>query len=204
MLEIDLRKKLKHLYAAPTGEPCLVEVPEFNFLMFDGIGDPDKNPRFQDGINALYSLAFTLKFSLKKSADPVDYPVLPLEGLWWAEDMNDFVRLNKERWQWSLRLSLPEFITSAQVDRAREDLLGRGKTAALREVRFEPFAEGLCAQIMHRGPYGDVASTVSRLHEFIQSQGYGFRGLHHEIYLGDPRRCKPENLRTILRQPIQQ
>jgi len=200
MSKIDLKKELKHLYSAPAGEPVLVEVPRMRFLMADGEGDPNNNPLFQELANLLYGLSFSLKFAAKKTG--ADYTVAPLEGLWWAEDMRGFSMDRREAWKWTLMIMQPEPIGPEMVAQARLEL-ERKKQQSTVAVRFEAFSEGLCAQILHLGPYAAEASTIQRLHRFAAERGYQLRGKHHEIYLGDPRRCAPEKLKTLLRQPVQ-
>lgn len=202
MTKIDLKKDLKGLYSAKAGEPVLVEVPPLNFLLLDGHGDPNTAAEFQAGTEALYSLAYTLKFMLKKRGGFPEYAVMPLEGLWWAEDMAQFSTENKDAWDWTLMIAQPEFITHEFVQEATADVARKkGNSTVLEKIRFERFQEGTCGQILHLGPYSEERPTIECLHGFIQQQGLQLSGKHHEIYLSDPRRTAPEKLKTILRQP---
>jgi len=204
MEKLDLRKQLAPLYKASAKQPALVEVPAMNFLMVDGRGDPNTAPEFQQAIEALYGLSYTLKFALKKRGG-VDYGVMGLEGLWWAEGGDPaeaFRSGDKARWRWTLLIAQPDFITRAAVEAARQELLARRPNPAAAGARLERFQEGLSAQVLHVGPYAEEAATLDRLHAFIRDKGLQVAGKHHEIYLSDPRRCAPERLKTILRHPV--
>ena len=203
MEKIDLRKQLKAYYFSTARQPSLVDVPPFNYLMIDGHGDPNSSPEYIEALNALYSLAYTLKFALKKGPEAVDYTIMGLEGLWWVPDMNQFSVDRKENWDWTMMILQPDFITQAHFYAAVDEIHKKKPSAALEKVRLECFNEGLSAQILHIGPYAAEGATVERLHQFIAEMGYALRGKHHEIYLGDPRRTAPEKLRTILRQPVE-
>jgi hypothetical protein len=199
--KIDLVSQLKHLYNPPR-DPVLVEVPPMNFLMIDGHGDPNNSPLYQAALDALYSLAYTLKFAIKK-AEGIDYRVLPPEGLWWVEDMSQFQRMPKEAWLWTMMIGQPDFVMAEWVEQARAEAFKKKGLAELEQVRFEPYAEGLVGQLMHIGPYSEEGPNIARLHAFIESQGCRLRGKHHEIYLSDVRRAAPEKLQTVIRQPAE-
>ncbi len=199
----DWKKEYKSLYFPPA-RPVMIDVPPMNFLMIDGHGDPNNNPQYQAAIEALYSLSYTLKFAVKK-AGGVDYAVFPSEGLWWEADMAQFSLEHKERWDWTMMIAQPEPVDTEWVERARSEALkkkGAGLEAALRLVRFEHFAEGPAAQIMHTGPFANEGPVIAGLHAFIAAQGCERRGKHHEIYLSDFRRTAPETLKTVIRQPV--
>jgi hypothetical protein len=202
MAKIDYKKRLSEFYKASAKIPHIVDVPEMNFLMVDGQGDPNVSQEFQDAIEALYSLSYTLKFTIKKGESGVDYGVPPLEGLWWADDMSAFKSGRKDEWKWTLMIMQPEFVTPELVDAAIEKVRVKKNPAALSKVRFESFSEGAAAQILHVGPYSEEGPTIEKLHAFIRDVGHEPAGKHHEIYLGDPRRAAPEKLRTIIRQPM--
>jgi hypothetical protein len=199
--KIDLKKEFKHLYSAPTKEPVIVDVPEINFLMIDGAGDPNTSQEYQQSIEILFSLSYTLKFAIKKGR-AVDYGVMPLEGLWWVDDMSQFSTEKKEFWKWTSMIMQPQFVTGDLLDEALEEV--RKKLSGLERVRFGSFYEGLSAQITHIGPFAAEGPTIERLHGFIEESGHHRRGKHHEIYLSDYRRTAPEKLKTIIRQPIAQ
>ncbi len=132
-----------------------------------------------------------------------DYPVMPLEGLWWGKD-NGVFRMNKrDEWLWTLMIMQPEVITPAVYREGIAAVRKKKQLAALGRERMERFEEGLSAQILHTGPYSAEGPTIEKLHGFISEKGLRFRGKHHEIYLGDPRRGNPANLKTLVRQPVQ-
>jgi len=206
MDRLDLRKKWKPLYTASATEPRMVEVPRLSYLMIDGAGDPNRSAAFQQAVEALFSLSYSLKFMIKKSPGGVDYGVMPLEGLWWAEDMQAFRGGARDSWQWTLMILQPEQVTPALVESARRQASARMAAAkkalpALAGVRLAGCEDGLCAQILHVGPFSEEGPTVARLHEFIEAKGLELRGKHREIYLSDFRRTDPQRLKTIIRQP---
>jgi hypothetical protein len=198
---VDLRRALSGLYSAAAA-PTLVDVPELCYLMIDGHGDPNTAPEYAEAVQALYSVAYTIRFALKRRADPVDAPVMPLEGLWWVPDMSTFSVEDKSAWDWTLLILQTEHATPELVGEARETAVRTKGLPRLDQVRLETYGEGRAAQVMHRGPYREEGPTVEALHRFIADQGLALTGKHHEIYLGDPRRAAPEKLRTIIRQPV--
>ena len=202
MDKLDLKKTLKPVYRAST-EPELVDVPEITFVMVDGAGDPNTSQDFPDAMGLLYGAAYTLKFMLKKRPqNPVDFAMMPPEGLWWCEDRPDFCMENRGKWLWTLMIALPDLITPDDFAEACRQLRAKKNPPGLDRLRLERFREGLCAQVMHLGPYADEPATIARLHAFIAEQGHSLRGKHHEIYFSDPRRAAPEKMKTILRQPV--
>ena len=202
MTKIDLKKEMKQLYAPSAKETSVVEVPPMSYLMIDGVGDPNTSQEYMDSIEALYAVSYTLKFMAKKSDNPTDYVVMPLEGLWWADDMEEFSVENKNTWKWTSMIMQPSFVTEAMVSQALEQVEKKKGLTALSRMRFEKYHEGPSAQIMHIGPYAAETPTICKLHKFIEDNGYSLRGKHHEIYLSDPRKAAPEKLKTIIRQPI--
>jgi hypothetical protein len=201
MKKIDLKKALKLYYTASTAKPSIIDIPPMNALMVDGMGDPS-GPAFQEAVGSLYSVAYTLKFAFKKDK-AVDYPVMALEGLWYADDVTDFLTGKRDNWKWTIFITLPDVVTKKDVGEAVAAVKKKAKFPGFPEVRFEKFAEGRAAQVMHVGPYAAEGPTIERLHRFVEEQGYKLRGKHHEIYLGDPRRSAPEKLRTIIRHPVE-
>lgn len=199
--KIDLKKDLKHLYQPSAAEVELVRVPKFNYLMIDGEGDPNNSRSFQEAVQALYTVAYTLKFMIKKEKG-VDYPVMALDGLWWVEDMSQFNMENKAAWRWTLMILQPQVVTKALFSKALKQATEKKGLPALAKVRLEPYTEGLSVQIMHIGPYAEEGPTIQKLHCTARERGCELRGKHHEIYLGDPRKSKPEKLKTVIRQPI--
>jgi len=188
----------ERLLRAKAGSPALVDVPPARFLMIDGSGSPDDSA-FQDAIAALFSVAYSAKFTLRRMTGE-DVKVPPLEGVF--SGIEAFGEIERKALEWTLLLRLPDPIDDELVERARAEVALRRASPALRRIRVERFAEGECAQVLHVGPYSTEPATVALLHDFIHAQGLELRGRHHEIYLGDPRRCAPERLKTILRQPV--
>jgi hypothetical protein len=203
MPKIDYKKEYAELYKQPKGNPTLVVVPSLKYLMIDGKGDPNTSREYQESIEALYAVSYTMKFMSKKGPDELDYVVMPLEGLWWAEDMSDFSVEAKGDWYWTSMIMQPEHITAEMFAEAAENVRKKKNPAALDKIRFEEFDEGIGAQILHIGPFADEGPTIEKLHEFISEKGYSFDGLqqkHHEIYLSDFRKTDPNKLKTIIRQ----
>jgi len=203
MEKVDLRKSLKDLYRLPKTNPVLVDIPPLKYLMIDGEGDPNTAESYRDAIGTLFPLSYGLKFLCKKGSLGVDYSVMPLEGLWWVDRMEEFTIHEKSAWKWTSMIMQPDFITSSMLEEVTTELKKKKKklpSAGL--VRLEGYEEGKSAQIMHIGPFSDEGPTIERLHAFIEQQGYRRRGKHHEIYLSDVRRVAPEKMKTIIRQPV--
>lgn len=201
LTKLDLKKTFKTLYNPSPKEFSVVDVPAMNFLMIDGAGDPNTAMAYKEAVEALYAASYTLKFAIKKQLG-VDYPVMPLQGLWWADDMKDFLTGRREDWRWTMMIMQPEMITLAHVDAAIKDAQAKKGLPGLTQLRFEAFTEGLAAQIMYFGLYRDEGPTIARLHEFIAAEGGALSGKHHEIYLSDPRKTAPDKLKTVIRQPF--
>ncbi|MCI9857637.1 GyrI-like domain-containing protein [Microbacterium proteolyticum] len=200
--KVDFKKTLDG-YQTVRGQFRVIQVPEMRYLMIDGHGDPNTSPAYTQALQALYPVAYTLKFASRRELGR-DYVVPPLEGLWWADDMEAFTTArDKSRWDWTMMLMIPEWIDEAMV-RAAIDVVGaKGSAGRLDDVRIETLAEGLCVQTLHLGSYDDEADVLEEMHrEFIPGRGLHLRGKHHEVYLSDPRKVTPDKLRTILRQPV--
>lgn len=195
MEKIDFRKELKELYSPSSKAFSEIVVPPMNFLMVDGKGDPNTCKEYAQAIEALYSVAYTLKFASKKELGK-DYTVPPLEGLWWADDMSDFMNAKKSKWRWTAMIMTPKWITPAMFASAVEAVREKKDPPALALLRLERFDEGRSVQIMHIGPYAEEGPVISRLHELVPN------GKHHEIYLSDPRKTQAAKLKTVIRQPV--
>lgn len=195
----DYKQVWKQLYAPPAA-PALVDAPPMRCLMVDGEGDPNRAPAYAAAVEALFSVAYGLKFALRR-VGAEDYVVMPLEGLWWADDMDDFLSGRRERWRWTMLIAQPVAVPEGLLALVADEV-ARKKAPAARDVRLELLSEGLCAQVMHRGPYADEAPVIAALHAFTTGQGLALAGRQHEIYLSDPRRTAPEKMRTVLRQPV--
>ncbi len=211
MKTLDLKKEFKYLYQPSAKKIEIVKVPRLQFAMIDGAiekgSEPGKSAAFQEATQAMYGIAYTLKFMLKKrKTNAVDYPVMALEGLWGVED-GFFDITVKDNWFFTLMIMQPSVIIKDLFEEAREQVKKKkGDSSALKKLRLEYFEEGLCAQVMHIGPYATEPATIDRMKEFMAENGYkdnvGPNGLHHEIYLGDPRKADPAKLKTVLRHPI--
>lgn len=205
MAKKDLSKELQSLYFPGSKEPVIVNVPKMRFLMVDGKGDPNTSKDYGEAIGALYSVAYTAKFTLKKKAKEKDFGVMPLESLWWAPDQDDFLKMRKGNWYWKAMIMVPQQVTEDVVLDAIEQLHKRGKDKelpALKKLKLKEFDEGLSVQIMHIGPYSAERPTIERLRAFIKESGHKLHGKHHEIYLSNPGRTKPEKLKTVVREPM--
>ena len=202
MKKVNLKKEMKDLYGPSAKKISIVDVPQMNFLMIDGTGDPNISQPYQEAIEALYSVSYPLKFMAKKGELAIDYGVMPLEGLWWVDDMSRFTVEDKSDWKWTAMMMQPEFITAEAVSEAISQVSKKKQLPALADLRFEAYTEGTAAQILHLGPFSDEGPTVEQLHQFIEAEGYELSGRHHEIYLSDFRRTAPERLKTIIRQPM--
>jgi hypothetical protein len=212
MEKLDLKKDLKYLYAPSAKKVELVEVPAMNFIVIDGAIEPDQapgtSPRFAEDMQALYGAAYTLKFAAKlRKQDPVDYPVMALEGLWWVEDGTFDIR-KPGNWKYTVMIMQPDLVSPEMFAGALAQMRKKkGDQPAFIRLRLERFHEGLCVQTMHIGPYAAEPATVDIMHAFMQANGcqdqVGLGGKHHEIYLGDPRRADPSKLKTVLRHPVQ-
>jgi len=200
--KIDYKKQLKHLYKPSARKVEIVDVLPMNFLMIDGEGDPNTSQSFSDAIEALYPVSYTLKFMVKKGEMGIDYGVLPLEALWWSDDMSAFSTGNKDAWKWTLMIMQPEFISQKMIKEAMEEVKRKKNPASLPLLRFETFKEGKAAQIMHIGPFSEEGPTIEKVHLFIEGSGSQKTGKHHEIYLSDIRRAAPEKWKTVVRQPM--
>lgn len=205
----DFKKEYKELYL-PKNKPQLIDVPSMNFIMVDGSGDPNNSPEFQHATELLYGLSYTIKMSSKKGLEPkgfFDYVVPPLEGLWWIDE-GSFSFEMRDNWKWTLMIRQPDFVDHEVFQWAVRELTRKKPELAAEKARFEAFEEGLCVQIMHIGPYSAEPETMEKIEAFLKENGLRNRfssgGKHHEIYLSDPRKSKPETMKTVLRHPVEQ
>lgn len=201
MDKVDFKKTMKALWQPPTGRFTVVDVPPMQFVKVDGHGDPNTAPAYKGAVEWLYSVSYPLKFMSKKELGR-DYAVMPLEGLWWAQDMSTFLTRDKAAWSWTMMIMQPEWITQAMFEAAVDK--AKAKFGAPPEtLRLEAYDEGLSVQVMHIGSYDDEGPVLRRLHEeFLPENGLAETGHHHEIYISDPRKTAPEKLKTVLRQPV--
>ncbi len=201
MKKFDYARELKFLYKPSSKKVSSVEVPSMKFLMLDGQGDPNTSEEFSQAVEILFSLSYALKFSIKNQGI-VDYRVFPLEGLWWSDNMDDFLSGNKKNWQWTLMIAQPEWISDSHYQEQLGLVKVKKNLPDSVKVRFDVFKEGKVAQIMHIGPFSEEGPAIKKVHEFIKETGGKPSDLHHEIYLSDIRKGKSENWKTIIRQPF--
>ncbi len=197
--KLDLYKLHKDEYITPK-TPALVKVGPAKYLTFEGQGAPG-GEAFSSAVGALYGVAYTIKMEKKRVGN--DYRMCGLEGLWWgAQNGVDFLAQKRETWCWKLLSRVPDYITQKDLTGAIEQLLAKGKGKEVGQVRMEKINEGPCVQVLHVGPYAAENTTIVRMHEFAVAHKLAVYGLHHEIYLSDPRRVKPEKMKTLLRLPV--
>ncbi|MFE9746753.1 GyrI-like domain-containing protein [Saccharothrix saharensis] len=197
----DVKRELKQLYAPKNTDWALVDVPEQQFLAVDGRGDPNTSPEHARAVEALYTVAYAIKFASKRAGR--DLVVAPLEGLWWADDPEVFTTRAKDSWHWRMLISQPDWITEDDIEEAKRVASAKKDLPTIADVRRHVLHEGTSAQVLHIGPYDDEGPVLARLHdEWLRANGLRMAGTHHEVYVGDPRRTEPAKLRTVLRQPV--
>ncbi len=202
MEKIDLKKELKEFYHCSAKKISVVDVPELNYLVINGEGNPNTSKDFKQAIEALYALSYTIKFKIKKGPEQIDYGVMPLEGQWWCDNMKDFSVEDKDNWKWSVMIMQADFITQQIVDKAVDEVSKKKDLPAISKIYFVKQYDGLSVQTLHIGPYSMEEPTIERLHNFIKENNYAFSGKHREIYLNDPRRTSEDKLKTIIRQCV--
>jgi len=201
MEKIDFKREMKEFYRPPR-KPVIVDVPPLQFVMINGKGYPGTSQEYQDAMQTLFPVAYTLRFAIKK-AGLLDYKIMPLEGLWWAEDMDVFtVDDRPEEWLWTSMIMQPSQVTKDLFAKAVQTAKEKKNPVALSKIRLETYHEGLSVQVMHTGPFSEEGPVIENMHQFAFDQGYELRGKHHEIYLSDFTRTAPEKLKTVIRQPI--
>ncbi len=201
MTTLDLKKELGLLYRPPRGTIVEVDVPPLRCLQIDGEGDPNTSPAYAEAVEALFSVSYAAKFLVKKGPQAVDYSVMPLEGLWWADEPAAFRAGDRAAWKWTMLIVQPDVATDDVLAQAVEQVRVKKRLPAVDRLRLETLIEGRCAQVLHVGPFSDEGPVIERLHAFVEERA-ALRGRHHEIYLTDIRRADPSGWRTILRQPM--
>ncbi|MFQ6087712.1 MAG: GyrI-like domain-containing protein [Candidatus Methanofastidiosia archaeon] len=196
--KLDLTKKYKTYYKAKP-IPEIVEIEEAQFLEIEGMGAPAEE-EYMARMKALYALAFGVKMAMKKEGK--DFTVPKLEGLWWVDSDKSYLEVPREEWRWRLLIRQPEFVTFEIVERAKVEVIKKKGIELVSEVELEKMKEGKCVQILHIGPYATEEESLNRMRELMSEENLVRNGLHHEIYLRDPRRVPEEKYRTILRQPV--
>jgi hypothetical protein len=200
--KLDYRRELKEFYGPRASHPAIVDVPELSFLTVDGMGDPNTSRDYKEAVEALFAVSYRVKFAVRRGASRIDYGVMPLEGLWWVDDMSTFSLDDKSGWSWTAMIMQPDVVSEELVQRSILEASRKKPLPAATRLRFDRFGEGLAAQVLYTGPYSAEGPTIERLHGFIADAGYRPSGKHHEIYLSDPSRTEPAKLRTIIRQPV--
>lgn len=180
MNKVDLKNEMKHLYQASARDVMQLEVPTLKYLMVDGAGDPNTSQDYAQAIEVLFSVSYTAKFMVKKGPQALDYAVMPLEGLWWADDMSAFAANDKAKWQWTMMILQPAFVPDDIINAAMAEVQRKKNLPALDKLHLENFTEGLCGQVLHIGPFSEEGPTIERLHAFIDARS-ARRGKHHEI-----------------------
>ncbi len=201
--KLNLKKQFPELYN-PAKKPHITEIPEMTFFMVDGNGYPVYKPLYQESMQLLYGASFSLKMKIIKPTGK-DYVIPPLEGLWWADDMSIFTTEymeRKEEWKWTSMIRIPDFVSEEQIKKGLTIFQKSKNPENFDKLRYEKYAEGTVVQVLHLGPFSEEGPVIERMHEFALAQGYILHEKHHEIYISDPRRTKPEKLRTVIRQPI--
>jgi len=198
MTKLDLTKTDKTYYQAGS-KPVLVEVNPYHYLIISGVSAPE-DPQFTSSIEALYAMAYALKFNSKSNGS--DFKIPKMEGQWWVEGDLPFEQTPRNEWHWNLMIPMPDVVTEKDFERLKPLVMDKKKLEKLKDLRFEPMKEGISAQVLHIGSYDEEAPTLEKLFDFIEIQGMQIAGYHHEIYLSDPQRTSPEKLRTILRYPV--
>lgn len=213
--KVDYKKEYKDLYM-PKAEPCLIDVPEICFIMVDGKGNPnEEGGEYKQAVELLYGLAYTIKMSKLGPNRPsgyFEYVVPPLEGLWWLNDNKDMDFTAKEKYCWTSMIRQPEFVTAELFEWACGELEAKKPGLNAEKARLQVFKEGLCVQMMHKGPFDTEPESNAKIESFIRDkalnnaisdvQENGMIRRHHEIYLGDPRKIKPQKIKTVLRHPV--
>ena len=201
MGSIDLKKVHAEHYSAKPGNPVVVDVPPRPYLMIDGTGDPNTAPAYRNAVETLYPLAYGLRAAIKQATGDA-YTVMPLEGLWWVPDHEDFSYEDRSDWQWTSMICLPDAVAEVDAARVLAEVTERKQLPSGDLARIERFGDGTAAQVLHIGPYSEEPPTIEALHRFILDAGHALTGKHHEIYLSDARKTDTAKLRTILRQPF--
>ena len=202
MTRYEVKRELKQCYAPKNTDWALVDVPAQRFIAVDGRGDPNTSADYARAVEALYTVAYTIKFA-SKTALGRDFVVGPLEGLWWSDRPEVFISRTKDAWHWRMLISQPDWITDDLIDDAKQTALTKKSLPTIADIRRETLHEGTSAQLLHLGPYDDEGPVLARLHhEYLAANNLRMSGHHHEIYLSDPRRTDPAKLKTVLRQPV--
>lgn len=194
--KLDLKKQQKEAFNVKENEYKKVICPKSYYIGLDGKGDPNNNEEYQNIVGALYKMAYSIKMDYKKK--DLDFVVMPLSGLWWSEDLKDFIEGAKDKWIWTMMIQVPEFITKEIVEEMKNKL--KNESSYIDDIKFIEAEETEAFETLYIGAYKDEGDTIKKLHETIRESGYKLSGKHEEIYLSDPRRVEESKLKTIIRQ----
>lgn len=200
MAKLDLVKEYKSYYRAGK-KPAIVEFDAANYLSIEGKGEP-AGEAFVSKVESLYPLAYGIKKICKEHGN--DFGVPKLEGLWWVDGGESALDVPRNEWNWKLLIRMPDFVTEEMISSIQPEVARKRKNALIKEISFETMAEGRCVQVMHIGPYANEQETIDLLMAFIAAKGLAVNGLHHEIYLSDPRKTEPDKMKTLIRYPVKQ
>lgn len=196
--KLDLKKEQKDIFNVKEHEYKKVTCPRSYYIALDGKGDPNNNEEYQSIVGTLYKMAYSIKMGYKKK--DLDFVVMPLTGLWWSENMKDFIEEAKDNWMWTMMIQMPDFITKEIVEEMKDKL--KGESNYIDKIKFIEIEETEAFETLYIGAYKDEGDTIKRLHETIREAGYRISGKHEEIYLSDPRRVEESELKTIIKQSV--
>lgn len=194
--KLDLKKQQKEIFNVKEHEYKKVICPKSYYIGLDGKGDPNNNEEYQNIVGALYKMAYSIKMDYKKK--DLDFVVMPLSGLWWSENLKDFIEGAKDKWMWTMMIQVPEFITKEIVEEMKNKL--KNESNYIANIKFIEVEETEAFETLYIGAYKDEGDTIKKLHKTIRESGYKLSGKHEEIYLSDPRRVEESKLKTIIRQ----
>lgn len=210
MNKLDYKKEYKDIYM-PATKPTLIDMPVIQYVCVEGHGNPNTSEEYKEAIAILYAISYAIKMSPKKGTQPdnyFEYVVPPLEGLWWGDAgyFDGTKILDKDKFHWRSMIRLPEFVTHDYFEQVKSQVALQKPELNVSKATFFEYDEGLCVQIMHKGCYDDEPASVMKMNQFIDDHDLLIDindiRLHHEIYLGDPRKTKVENLKTVIRHPV--
>jgi len=196
--KLDLKKEQKDIFSVKEHEYKKVTCPKSYYIALDGKGDPNNNEEYQNIVGTLYKMAYSIKMDYKKK--DLDFVVMPLTGLWWSENIEDFTKEPKDKWMWTMMIQVPDFITKETVEEMKEKL--RRESNYIDKIQFIEIEEGEAFETLYIGAYKNEGDTIKKLHETITEAGYRISGKHEEIYLSDPRRVEESKLKTIIKQSV--
>ena len=196
-----IRREDKKVYDASTKKVEIVDVPEFNYIMVDGIGNPNVD-EFKLKVQALRILSKAIKEYYKEEKNLL-YLLSPLEGLWDTYDNSHFDVTRKQMIKFTLMMAQPKLLDVETFDKIKEEVASKKDNPYISEVYLKMFKEGKSVQMLHKGAYNTEINTTKQIMEYIMIAGMKLKGFHHEIYLNDPEKVTTEKLKTIVRYAIE-